>query len=150
MERFENTSHIAPSILTVEATSHVRLRPDVSSPIRILEPRQLTIGNTTYITLHIPSSSIPSSSNVIPLPHSHGPSGWNVATSHVRTTATCVVVSQSQVPLVVSEVHIPTFGTSYGLSQGVPHIPTYVVSHGKSHGTSYEASHGQYCRPQYA
>ena len=95
VEIFGNTSHIAPSIPTVEATSHVCHRPGVSSPIWIPKPRRMTIWNTTYITSHVPSSSIPSSSNAIPPPHSHGPSGWNVATSHVRTTATRVVVSQS-------------------------------------------------------
>ena len=76
----------------------------------------MTIGNTTYITSHVPSSSIPSSSNVIPPPPSRGPSGRNVATSHVRTAATHVVVSQSQVLPVVLGGHIPTSGTSYGLS----------------------------------
>ena len=103
----------------------------------------MTIGNTTYITSRVPSSSIPSSLNAIPLPHSRGPSGWNVASSHVRTAATHVVMSQSQVPPIVSGGHIPTSGTSYGLLQGVPHIPTYGVSHGTSHG----ASHGQYYGP---
>ena len=76
----------------------------------------MTIGNTTYIVPHVPISSIPSSSNVIPCPHSHGPSGQNVSTSHVRIAATGVVVSQNQVPLVVLGGHIPTSGTSYGLS----------------------------------
>ena len=93
----------------------------------------MTIGNTTYIVSHVPSSSIPSSSNATPLHHSCGPSGRNVATSHVRTTATRIVMSQSQVPPVVSGSHIPTYG----------------FSHGTSHGTSYGASHGQYYGPQY-
>ena len=109
----------------------------------------MTIGNTTYITSHVPSSSIPSSSNAIPLPHSRGPLGWNVATSHVCTAATHVVMSQSQVPPIVSGGHIPTFGTSSSLSQGVPRIPTYGISHGTSHGTSYGASHGKYYGPKY-
>ena len=38
-ERFGSTSHIAPSILVVEATSHVHTRPSVSSHIQIPEPR---------------------------------------------------------------------------------------------------------------
>ena len=58
-------------------------------------------------------------------------------------------MSQIQVPLVVLGGHIPTSGMSYGLSQGVPHIPTYGVSHGTSHGTSYGASHGKYYGQQY-
>ena len=37
-ERFWSTSHIAPSIPTVEATSHIHPRPSVSSRIQILEP----------------------------------------------------------------------------------------------------------------
>ena len=41
VERFGNTSHIAPSIPVVEDTSHVRPRPGVSSPIRIPEPQGL-------------------------------------------------------------------------------------------------------------
>ena len=103
------------------------------------------VGNTTYIVSHVPSSSIPSSANAIPPHHSHGPLGRNVTTSHVCIDTTHVVVSQSQVPLVVLGGHIPTSRTSYGLSQGVPHIPAY----GVSHGTSYGASHGQYYGPQY-
>ena len=39
VEIFGNSSHIAPSILVVEVTSHVLPRPSASSPIRILEPR---------------------------------------------------------------------------------------------------------------
>ena len=39
VERFGNSSHIAPSIPVVEVTSHVRPRPSASSPIWILEPR---------------------------------------------------------------------------------------------------------------
>ena len=81
---------------------------------------------------HIPSSSIPSSSNTIPPPHSCGPSGRNVATSYVHTAATRVVVSQSQVPPVVSRGHILTSVTS---------IPT----HGVSHGTSYGPYYGPQC-----
>ena len=38
-ERFGSTSHIAPSIRAVEATSYVHPRPGVSNPIRIPEPR---------------------------------------------------------------------------------------------------------------
>ena len=121
-------SHIAPSILVVEATSHVHPRPGVSSPIRIPEPRRVTVGNTTYIVSHVALSSIPSSSNAIPPHHSRGPLGWNVAASHVHTATTRVVVSQSQVPPVVSEGRIPTSGG---------HIPTYGVSHRTSYGPYY-------------
>ena len=38
-ERFGSTSHIARSIPTVEATSHIPARPRVSDPIRIPDPR---------------------------------------------------------------------------------------------------------------
>ena len=80
----------------------------------------------------------------LPPPHSHGPSGRNVATSHVHTVTGCTIVSQGQVSPVVSRGHIPGSGSSYGPLQGFPHIPTDGVSHGISHGTSYGASHGQY------
>ena len=75
VERFGNMSHIAPSILEVEVTSYVHPRPSVTSPIQIPDPRQVMVGNTTYIVSHVPSSSIPSSSNAIPPHHSYGPSG---------------------------------------------------------------------------
>ena len=39
VERFGTTSHIAPSILAVEATSHIPPRTRVSDPIRIPDPR---------------------------------------------------------------------------------------------------------------
>ena len=38
-ERFGGTSHIAPSVLVVEATSHVHPRPSVSNPMWIPELR---------------------------------------------------------------------------------------------------------------
>ena len=100
----------------------------------------MTIGNITYIVSHVPSSSIPSSSNAIPPPHSRGPSGQNVATSHVRTVATHVVVSQSQVPPVVSGGRIPTSGGHILASGG--HIPTYGVSHGTSQVMTYGPYYG--------
>ena len=145
-ERFGSTSHISPSIPVVEATSHVHPRPSVSSHMRILEPIWVTIGNTTYIPSHVPSSSNPTPSNAflttLRPPHSHGPSGRNFTTSHVHTTTTHTVVSQSQVPPVVLGGHIPVSRSSHGPLQGVPHIPNYVSSHGTSHGTPYGASHG--------
>ena len=49
VERFGSTSHIAPSISMVEATSHILARPRVSDPIRIPDPRRVTIGKNTYI-----------------------------------------------------------------------------------------------------
>ena len=48
--------------------------------------------------------------------------------SHVHIVATRIVVSQSQVPLVVLGGHIPTSGG---------HTPTYGVSHGTSYGPQY-------------
>ena len=96
-EIFGSTSHIAPSIPVVEATSHVRPRPSVSSHMRIPEPRQVTIGNTTYIPSHVPSSSNPFPSNAFltthPPPNPRGPSGQNVATSHVHSAIANTVVS---------------------------------------------------------
>ena len=53
-DRFGRTSHIAPSIPVVEATSHIPPRSRVSDPIRILDPRQVTIGNSTYLITQIP------------------------------------------------------------------------------------------------
>ena len=132
---------------------HVHPRTSVSSHIWIPELRRVTIGNTTYIPSHVPSSSISTPSNAflttLPPPHSHGPSGRNVATSQGRTVTDRTIVSQSQVSPIVSGGHIPVSGSSYGPSEGVPHIPTYGVSHGISHGTSYGASHAQYYGPQY-
>ena len=48
-ERFGSTSHIAPSIPAVEPTSHIPPRSRVSDPIRIPDPRRVTIQNSTYI-----------------------------------------------------------------------------------------------------
>ena len=39
VEMFGSTSHIVPSILVVEVTSHIPPRPSVSDPIRIPDPR---------------------------------------------------------------------------------------------------------------
>ena len=107
----------------------------------------MTIGNSTYIITQIPSSSIPSSLNVHPPPHSHGPSDWNVATSYVRTVVTRPVVSQLHASLVVSgghvhtsRGHIPTSGM-YIPTFGV-YVPTYGVSHGTSHVMTYGPYYG--------
>ena len=101
----------------------------------------MTIGNTTYIPSHVPSSFIPAPSNVflttLPPPHSCGSSGQNVSTSHVCTAIACIVSPQRQASPIVSGVHIPIFGSSYSPSQGVPHIPTYGASHGQSYGPLY-------------
>ena len=77
VDRFGSTSHFAPPIPAVEATSHIPPRSRVSDPIRIPDLRQVTIGNSTYIITHISSSFLPSSSNV-------HPSCQNVATSYVH------------------------------------------------------------------
>ena len=73
-ERFGSTSHIAPSIPVVEATSYIPPRSRVSDSIRITYPRRVTIRGSTYIITQVPSSSASSSSNVHPPPYSHGPS----------------------------------------------------------------------------
>ena len=65
--------------------------------------------------------------------------------SHVRTAATCVVVSQSQVPPVVSRGHIPTSGGHIPISG--TSIPAYGVPHGTSHGTSYGPQYAQSYSP---
>ena len=115
----------------------------------------MTIGNNTYIITQVPSSSIPSSLNVHPPPHSRGPLGRNVATSQVCTTVTRPVVSQVQVLPVVSGGHvhtsrghittlgayIPTSGM-YIPTSGVC-IPTYGVSHGTSHVMTYGPYYGR-------
>ena len=100
----------------------------------------MTKGNTTSIISQIPSSSVPCSSNVIPPPHSRGPLGRNVATSYVHTTATHTVVSQVQVPPVVSGGRIPISG-GHVITFGA-YIPTYGVSHGTSLGMSYGSNYG--------
>ena len=51
VKRFGSTSHIAPPILVVEATSHIPPRSRVSDPIRIIDPRRVTIGNSTTLLL---------------------------------------------------------------------------------------------------
>ena len=71
-ERFGSTSHITPSIPVVEATSHLPPRSRVSDPIRIPGPRRVMIGGSTYLITQIPSSLIPSSSNVHPPPYPRG------------------------------------------------------------------------------
>ena len=100
-----------------------------------------------YIVSYIPLSSVLCSLNVVPPPHSHGPSGWNTATSHVRTAVTRPVVSQVQVPPIVSggrvhtsRGHVTTSG-AYIPTSGV-YIPTYGVSHGTSHGMTYGPYYG--------
>ena len=131
----------------VEATSHIPPMPRASDPIRIPDPRQVTIGNTTYIVSQIPSSLVPCSLNVHPPPHSRGPSGQNVATSHVHTAVTRPDVSQVQVPPMVSGGHVHTYRGHIPTSEMyIPtsraYIPTYRVSHGTSHAMNYRPYYG--------
>ena len=102
----------------------------------------MTIGGSTYLITQIPSSSIPSYSNVHPPPYSCGPSSWHMATSQVHTTVTRMIVSQFYIPPVASggyvhastgqittfAAYIPTFGMYIPTSEG--YLPTYGVSHG--------------------
>ena len=62
-EIFGRTSHISPSIPVVETTSHAHPRPSVSNHMQIPELKLVTIGKTTYIPSHVPSSSNPTPSN---------------------------------------------------------------------------------------
>ena len=117
----------------------------------------MTIGNSTYLITQIPSSSIPSSLNVHPPPHSRCPSGWNLATSHVYIAVTRPIVSHVQVPPVVlgghvhtsrghvttSRVYIPTFG------RYIPTFGVYIPTYGVCHGTSHAMIYGPYCGTQY-
>ena len=75
--------------------------------------------------------------------HSRGPSGQNIATSHVRTATTHTV------PPVMSGGHIPVSESTHVPSHGAPHIPNYGPAHGTSHGTPYGASHGHSYGPHY-
>ena len=97
VESFGGTSHIAPSIHVVEASSHAHPRPSVSNPIQIPESRRLNIGNTNYIPSHVPSSSTPIPSNSFLTthspPNSHGISGRNTATSHIHSNPIHTIVS---------------------------------------------------------
>ena len=84
-ERFGSTSHSAPSVPVVEATSYLPPRSRVSDPIRIRGPRRVTIGTSTYLITELPSSLNPNPSNsflmTLPPPNTHGPSGQNIDTS---------------------------------------------------------------------
>ena len=147
VERFGSTSHIAPSISVVEVTSHIPSRSRVSDPIRIPDLRRVTIGNSTYNITQIPSSSVPSSSNVHPPPYSHGPSSQHMATSQVRTAVTRLIVSQFHIPPIASggyvhasRGHLATSG-AYIPTSGA-YLPTYGVSHGASHAMTYGPYHG--------
>ena len=84
-----------------------------------------------------------------PPPNSHGPSGRNVSTSHVRSATASTVVSQSRVPPIVSLGHVHVSVSSHVLAHGAPHIPNYGPYHGTSHGTPYVASHIHSYGPQY-
>ena len=102
-ERFGSTSHIVPSIPAVEAPSYIPSLSRVSDPIGIPGSRRVTIGTSTFLLTEIPSSSLPSSSNVNPPPYSHGPSSRHVATSQICTVVTRPIVSQAYIPPMVFE-----------------------------------------------
>ena len=149
-ERFGSTSHITPSIPVVEATSYLPPRSRVSDPIRIPDPRRVMIGGSTYIITQIPSSSVPSSSNVHPPPYSRGPSSRYMATSQVRTTVTRFIVSQVHIPpstsggyVHASRGHLATFGAY------IPTFRAYLPTYGVSHGTSHAMNYGPYYGMQY-
>ena len=96
VERFGNSSHIAPSTLAVKIPSHTHPRPSTSVPLRGPQPRHVNIGGTSYIPSHIPSSSqlVPSNSFLThPLHNSCGPLSWSLTVSHVHPASTNTIVS---------------------------------------------------------
>ena len=105
------------------------------------------IGGSTYIITQLPSSSIPSSSNVHPPPYSCGPLSRYMATSQFCTAVTRPIVSQLHVLPVVSGGHahtsighIPTSRMYIPTSR--MYVPTYRVSHGISHTMTYGPYYG--------
>ena len=114
----------------------------------------MTIGTSTYLITEIPSSSVPSSSNVHPPPYPRGPSSQYMATSQVHTAVTRPILSQVHIPpaasggyihayngqLVTSKAYIPTSGM-YVPPSGA-YLPTYGVSHGTSHAMNYGPYYG--------
>ena len=74
---FGSSTHITPSIPTVEVSSHTHPTPSTSVPIQGPEPRHVNIGGTSYIPSHTPLSSTPIPSNDFftthPPPNSSGP-----------------------------------------------------------------------------
>ena len=138
----------------VEATSHPPPRSRVSDPIRIPGPRRVMIGGSTYLITHIPSSSVPSSSNVHPPPYPCGPSSRYMAMSQVHSAVTRPIVSQFHMPpttsggyihaysgqLVTSRTYIPTSGMYVPPSRA--YLPTYGVSHGTLHAMTYGPYYG--------
>ena len=117
----------------------------------------MTIGNSTYIITQIPSSSVPSSSNVHPPPYSHGPSSRHMAASQVRTAVTRLIVSQvyilpialggyvhnSRGHVTTSKAYIPTSGMY------IPPCGAYLPTYGVSHGASDAMTYGPYCGMRY-
>ena len=110
-----------------------------------------------YIISQVPSSFVPSSSNVHPPPHSRGPSGRNVATSYVRTAVTRLVVSQVHAPPVVSRGHVHTYRGHVTTSRAyistsrmcIPTSGAYIPTYGVSHRTYHVMTYGPYYGMQY-
>ena len=114
----------------------------------------MTIGTSTFLLTEIPSSSVPSSSNIHPPPYPRGPSSQYMATSQVRTAVTRPIVSQVYIPPVAlgGYVHasggqittfvayIPTSGMYIPTSRA--YLPTYGVSHGALHAMKYGPYYG--------
>ena len=114
----------------------------------------MTIGTSTYLITDIPSSSVPSSSNVHPPPYPCGPLSRYIAMSQARVAVTRPIVSQVHIPpaalggyihpssghLVTSEAYIPTSGMYVPPSRA--YLPTYGVSHGTSHAMTYGPYYG--------
>ena len=68
--------------------------------------------------------------------------------SHVHTVATHIVVSQIQLPPIVSGGCFPTSKGHIVIFK--MSIPTYGVSHGTSHGTSYGPYYGSWYGQSYS
>ena len=114
----------------------------------------MTICGSTYIITQIPSSSVPSSSNVHPPPYSRGPLSRYMATNQVCTVVTRPIVSQVYIPPVASGGYVHT-STGHVTTSGVyiptssmyiptsgAYLPTYRVSHGASHTMTYRTYYG--------
>ena len=124
-------SHIAPSTPGVGGSSYTQTRPSTGILVHGSNPRHVNIGNTSYISSHVPLSSTPIPSNAFimthPPPNLHGPSGRSTNISHVVPMSTHTVVSQGYVPLYVSAGYVP------------PYVPPYTPPYGFGTQPSYQS-----------
>ena len=113
------SAHISPYAPFVGGFSHPSSRRNTGIHFHGGVPRHVNIGGTSYIPSHVPSFTVPISSNSFFMAHPphkpDGPSGWRTSSIHVVPSSVGNFMSGGYVPPYVSvgQPFYPSYNYGY-------------------------------------